>query len=197
MNYARYRHDDDNDGSSPPRLPTATLAGPSKFAQLVAHIAPSLHNLRLDTSSTTGSAPPGVFAHRLQFAVRFAEFHRRRATGDLSAAAADAIALFRDALAPRAWWAAVLADALPLLQDERLLLFSPSDACLLLQRLEDVHARVAHGAGEDYLGVLARVLGGGEKVALQRLQVVRLALARYYARCGAIDVGGRTSGRSY
>ena len=131
--------------------------------------------------------------------MRFAEFHRRLAAGDAPAAAADVLSLFRDALAPTGWWAPVLVDALPLLAHARML-FSPADACVLLQRLEEVHARTAHGAGEDYLGILARVVGGGaggEKLALARLQAVRLALARYYARCGAIDVGGRTSGWSY
>ena len=92
--------------------------------------------------------------------LRSIEFHRRRATGDAAAAAADAVALLRDELAPAAWWAPVLCDAAPLLAHERML-FSPADACVLLQRLEEVHARTAHGAGEDYLGILARVVGGG------------------------------------
>lgn len=74
------------------------------------------------------------------------------------------------------------------------MLFSSADACLLIQKLEEVHIRVAQGAGEDYLGVLSRIVKGGDKHALQRLQVVRLALARYYARCGAIGVGGRSNG---
>ena len=72
--------------------------------------------------------------------------------------------------------------------------FTSNDACLLIQKLEEIHLRVAQGSGDDYLTVLSRVVKGGEKHALQRLQAVRLSLARYYARCGAIGVGGRPSG---
>ncbi|KAH9887403.1 uncharacterized protein BXZ73DRAFT_112064, partial [Epithele typhae] len=46
--------------------------GPEKFAELVAHIAPSLQTLRLDGAGP--GAPPPAFAHRLLFAVRFADF---------------------------------------------------------------------------------------------------------------------------
>ena len=77
------------------------------------------------------------------------------------------------------------------------MLFTSSDACLLIQRLEEIQIRVGQGSGDDYLPVLARIANGGEKHALQRLQAVRLALARYYARCGAIGVGGRPSGWNY
>ncbi|KAH9926312.1 Nup85 nucleoporin-domain-containing protein [Epithele typhae] len=127
------------------------------FAELVAHIAPSLQTLRLDGAGP--GAPPPAFAHRLLFAVRFADFHRRRGAGDH-------------------------AQLLPL---------GPDDACALMVRLEEA----ARGAPADYLAVLARVVGGSERHAAQRLQAVRLALARYYARCGAIDVGGRTAGWGY
>ena len=74
------------------------------------------------------------------------------------------------------------------------MLFTSHDACLLIQKLEEIHIRVEQGGAEDYLTILSRVVKGSEKHALQRLQVVRLALARYYARCGAIGVGGRPSG---
>lgn len=74
------------------------------------------------------------------------------------------------------------------------MLFTTSDACLLLHRLEEIHIRSAQGSTADYLSVLARTTkSGGEKHALQRLQVVRLALARYYAKCGVIGVGGRSA----
>ena len=87
--------------------------GPSKFAELVADIAPSLHKLALDAPTARA---PAVFAHRLQFAVRFAEFHQRRANGDGQGAALDVVAMFRDEIAPRSWWAVILCDAVQLLQ---------------------------------------------------------------------------------
>lgn len=72
------------------------------------------------------------------------------------------------------------------------LLFSYSGACQLLRRLEEIFIRAEQGSGSDYLGVLMRTMpDGGEKEALNRLQPVRLGLARYFARCTVIDVGGK------
>jgi nuclear pore complex protein Nup85 len=77
------------------------------------------------------------------------------------------------------------------------LVFSTEDARVLLRKLEEICSRVAQGAGSDYLSVLARTTKNkDEKQALQRLQVVRLALAKYYARCGVIGVGGRVGSNS-
>ena len=74
------------------------------------------------------------------------------------------------------------------------MLFSSEDALLLLRTLEEITSRAAQGAGPDYLAILARTTKGkDEKHALQRLQIVRLVLAKYYARCGAIGVGSRLS----
>lgn len=71
------------------------------------------------------------------------------------------------------------------------LLFSSASASLLLQKLEEIFVGTSQGAGDDYLTVLTRVLGGrGEKEALERLKTVRLALAHYFARCLVLGVGG-------
>ncbi|KAJ8482613.1 hypothetical protein ONZ51_g5233 [Trametes cubensis] len=140
---------------------------------------------------------PGVFLHRLMFAVRFAEFHQRRASGDGQGAAFDVVTMFREDIAPKSWWAVLLCDALELLQNGGPMPFTSNDACLLIQKLEEIHIAVGQGAADDYLPILRRVTKRGEKHALQRLEVVRLALARYYARCGAIGVGGRPSGWNY
>lgn len=88
--------------------------GPVNFALLVAKIAPSLHNIRVDSGSTLRA--PAVFLHRLKFAVRFAEFHQRRANGDGQGAAADVTSMFREGIVPKAWWAVILCDAVDLLQ---------------------------------------------------------------------------------
>lgn len=62
----------------------------------------------------------------------------------------------------------------------------------LLKKLEEVLIRAEQGSGEDYLAVLIRsIKGGGEKEALNRLKMVRLGLARYFARCTVIGVGGK------
>lgn len=71
------------------------------------------------------------------------------------------------------------------------LLFPPSGASELLRRLEEVFVRTSQGSGDDYLRVLTKMIkGGGEKEALERLKVVRLALARYFARCTFSGIGG-------
>lgn len=76
---------------------------------------------------------------------------------------------------------------LPLSQDE---------AYELLRHLEEIYTRAEQGAGADYLGALDHIMQGPDVAsdrvvdvdsALAQLQVVRLALARYLARCA---VGG-------
>jgi nuclear pore complex protein Nup85 len=57
----------------------------------------------------------GVFIHRLLFAVRYAEFHQRRLSGDVQDAALDLEALFEYDIAPKAWWGVLLCDATELL----------------------------------------------------------------------------------
>lgn len=70
------------------------------------------------------------------------------------------------------------------LLSENCLPISPTASCLLLQRLEEVRMMSAQGNEEDYLGILARVLNiSNTGDALRQLDTLRLALARYYARC--------------
>jgi hypothetical protein len=64
------------------------------------------------------------------------------------------------------------------------LVFKSNEAAELLRQLNDVFAGASYGAGGDYLSVLRQSLRlGGEKEALDRLKLVRLALAKYFARC--------------
>ena len=196
------------------------LTGPARFAHLIANIAPSLR-------SFPKNAENAVFIYRLQFAVRFAEFHYRRLQGDLQNAAVDLVSMLRDDIAPKSWWAVVLWDAVELLQNGKqttslhvklvsslqslislciflpfsppavlctgqVMLFTSEEACLLIRKLDEICSR-AQNPGSDYLSVVARATKSrDEKHALQKLQIVRLALAKYYARCSVIGVGGRT-----
>ena len=74
------------------------------------------------------------------------------------------------------------------------MLFTNNDAVLFLHKLQEIDTRCAQGGQEDYLSVLARVMKGtSEKQISQRIQVIRLVLARYTARCGVIGVGGRAT----
>jgi nuclear pore complex protein Nup85 len=68
--------------------------------------------------------------------------------------------------------------------EENCLPISTNAAHLLLQRLEEVSMMTAQGSGEDYLAIFARVLGMKDiGDACKQLDALRLALARYYARC--------------
>lgn len=93
---------------------TNPLSGPEHFARYVADIAPSLQALR------TQPGFPGVFIHRLMFAVRYAEFHQQRLNQDLSEAALSLVAMFHDDIAPKSWWAVLLNDAIQLLHSKQL-----------------------------------------------------------------------------
>ena len=80
------------------------------------------------------------------------------------------------------------------------MLFTSKNVGLLLRKVEEVYTRTSQGSGEDYLSVLVKIIRsssgkgiGGEKEALNKLKTVRLALAKYLARCGVIGVGGRDS----
>ena len=84
--------------------------GPAQFARYVADVAPSLQALRMQPES------PGVFIHRLMFAVRYAEFQRRRMDQELQEAAQDLVAMFHEDIAPKSWWGILLCDAVDLLQ---------------------------------------------------------------------------------
>ncbi|KAJ7091342.1 Nup85 nucleoporin-domain-containing protein [Mycena belliarum] len=159
------------------------ISGPTSFAQYASDIAPSLQNLGVQHPSSQG-----VFIHRLMFAVRYSNFHQLRVKHDLQNAASDLVAMFRDDIAPKSWWAVMLCDAVDLLQHRSSLLFSGSGAAELLRKLEEIFTRSSQGSGGDYLDILARTIrGGGHKEALARLTTVRLALARYLARSAVLS----------
>jgi nuclear pore complex protein Nup85 len=65
------------------------------------------------------------------------------------------------------------------------LLITMEDTYELLRHLEEIFIRAEQGSGADYLGALRKMIGDGsdEADALRQLEVVRLTLARYLARC--------------
>ncbi|KAJ7155434.1 nucleoporin Nup85-like protein [Mycena crocata] len=158
------------------------VSGPTSFAQYASDIAPSLQNLNIRHPSSQG-----VFVHRLIFAVRYSNFQQLRINRDLQNAASDLVAMFRDDVAPKSWWAVMLCDAVDLLQHRTSFLFSASGAAELLCKLEEIFIRSSQGCGSDYLEILTKTIrGGGHKEALNQLKTVRLALARYFARSSVL-----------
>ncbi|KZW00006.1 hypothetical protein EXIGLDRAFT_723166 [Exidia glandulosa HHB12029] len=158
--------------------------GPQKFIEKAGQIAIGLH-------LPENLGEQAVFAHRLLFVQRYAEFHKLCQDGDLSTAAEHLIDMFNAEIVPRTWWALLLADASELLSSGQLV-FRSDEICELLGRLEVLQSRVQNGYSAESLGVLAKIgQGDRTRLATKRLEVVRLSLARYYARCGSIGVGGR------
>ncbi|KAF8693120.1 Nup85 Nucleoporin, partial [Rhizoctonia solani] len=126
---------------------------------------------------------------RLQFVARFADFHTFSEDGAKGEAVRLLVRMLDRSIVPRAWQAVVLLDAASLLEgsDEELLI-TTDDAYELLRYLQNIYTQAALGAGSDYLEVLARITMRGkgntaETEALQSLDIVRLVLARYLARC--------------
>ncbi|EIN09429.1 hypothetical protein PUNSTDRAFT_85773, partial [Punctularia strigosozonata HHB-11173 SS5] len=160
--------------------------GPVVFARLVGKTIPFLEPLDMNGKGRV------IFIRRLEFANRYAEFHQRRLSGDVTGAALDLIAMFEQDVVPNSWWAVVLCDSIELLQHGTLP-FSSWEACLLMRKLEEIYLRTSQGSGDDYLPIITRIKAGGEKEALRQLQFVRLALTQYYARCAVLGVGGKDS----
>ncbi|KAG6827154.1 hypothetical protein H0H92_013005 [Tricholoma furcatifolium] len=146
------------------------FSGPSSFANYASAIAPSVQELR------NRHVHEGIFAHRLLFTVRYAHFHQLVEGHELQDAAADLIAIFREDLAPRSWWAVLLCDAIPLLEEESSLLFPSPSAAELLRKLEEIFVRSSQGAAQDYLPVLMRIIQGEGKPARENEALERLKL---------------------
>ncbi|KAF7370621.1 Nuclear pore complex protein Nup85 [Mycena sanguinolenta] len=144
------------------------ITSPTSFAQYASDIAPSLQNLSIHHPSSQG-----VFVHRLMFAVRYSNFQQLRAKHELQNAASDLVAMFRDDVVPKSWWAVTLCDAVDLLEYRSSLLFSATGAAELLGKLEEIF--------------LEPSLEVDKKEALDRLKTVRLALARYFARSAVLS----------
>ncbi|KAF8637523.1 hypothetical protein AX17_002767 [Amanita inopinata Kibby_2008] len=157
-------------------------SGPEQFSRYALTVAPTVQQLR------TQDTFQGVFVHRLLFAVRYAHFHELRREERYQNAATELVSIFYDDLAPKCWWAVLLSDSVELLQNEQHLLFSSTAVSHLLRKLQEITTRTSHGDA-DYLEMLTRTLKGREKEALNRLKIVRLALAKYFARCTIANVG--------
>jgi len=158
--------------------------GAEEFIRLVEQIPSGLQTPDTEAQGT-------AFLQRLVFVQRYAEFHKLCIAGDLPSAAEHLIEMFNSEVTPRSWWAVLLTDCSELLASGQLI-FRADEVCELIGRLEVLSSRVQNGYGSEYLGVLMRIANSDvEQQAYKRLEIVRLSLARYYARCGQIGVGGR------
>ncbi|KDQ19196.1 hypothetical protein BOTBODRAFT_171134 [Botryobasidium botryosum FD-172 SS1] len=162
--------------------------GADEFCKQVAAIPPQF-------LPTAGSLEGGIngtadiFTARLQFLSRYADFHAMYGRGEKKDAARFLVMLLSSGLVPRWWRGVVLLDAAGMLEDEELLI-TVDDAYELLRHLEEIYMRAEQGSAAEYLGALEKMMGGkpsAESDALGQLEVVRLALARYLARCSTVS----------
>ncbi|TIB15165.1 hypothetical protein E3P92_01744 [Wallemia ichthyophaga] len=138
-----------------------------------------------DASARALARDPAV-SSRLAFLARYKEFHSHLKTNNRENAAVLLVEMLSTEMAPRRFWSVLLADALPLLEYSEIL-FTTEEAYELLRILEDVHTGVRANSEREYLDPLARLLAKDGTPsyhrALSELEVVRLALARYIAKC--------------
>ncbi|EPQ31250.1 uncharacterized protein PFL1_01435 [Pseudozyma flocculosa PF-1] len=152
-----------------------------------------------------GLSARGLFSTRLAFLARYRDFHRLYAEANLRAAAQLLAELITSEAAPEAFLAVLLVDAIPLLEaDEQL--FDMRETFELMRIVEQVTGSVrAHPRlSEHYLGYLNKLMGGAggavakrpagdngpaSKSAGDKLDVVRLGLARHLARVSVAQMG--------
>lgn len=144
----------------------------------------------------------GFFSKRLAFLARFRDFHRLYADGQWAAAAGLLVELVTTEAAPERFLAVLLVDAIPLLEDGQATWFDRSQTFELIRIVERITNAVSMhpDMSEYFLGYLNQLLGvesshkQKEKQlhtvkASDKLDAVRLSLARNLARMGVMQVG--------
>ncbi|KAF7770639.1 hypothetical protein Agabi119p4_6613 [Agaricus bisporus var. burnettii] len=172
------------------------ISGPQSFVNQATAISSTIQELYNRGPSHW------VFYHRFMFVTSYAKFQEAIVNKNYASAAKSLVTIISEEVAPRAWGAILLNDAIPLLQHNEELVFNTSEAIVILQKLEEVFTGVNQGAEEDYLSLYMRLLamrrlqrqessgkedgeteGMSMADALSQLGNVRLFLARYFARC--------------
>ncbi|KIS67525.1 uncharacterized protein UMAG_04624 [Mycosarcoma maydis] len=155
----------------------------------------------------------GFFSKRLAFLARFRDFHRLYADGQWAAAAGLLVELVTTEAAPERFLAVLLVDAIPLLEDGQATWFDRSQTFELIRIVERITNAVSMHPDmyEHFLGFLHQLLGikspkqqqqqpktqtGPNKQevlssvkASDKLDAVRLSLARNLARVGVMQAG--------
>ncbi|CCF48279.1 hypothetical protein NDA11_002929 [Ustilago hordei] len=151
----------------------------------------------------------GFFSKRLAFLARFRDFHRLYADGQWAAAAGLLVELVTTEAAPERFLAVLLVDAIPLLEDGQATWFDRSQTFELIRIVERITNAVSMhpDMSEHLLGYLNQLLGveqsrqqsqnkeaGYNKQVYpvkpsDKLDAVRLSLARNLARVGVMQAG--------
>ncbi|CBQ69050.1 conserved hypothetical protein [Sporisorium reilianum SRZ2] len=160
----------------------------------------------------------GFFSKRLAFLARFRDFHRLYADGQWAAAAGLLVELVTTEAAPERFLAVLLVDAIPLLEDGQATWFDRSQTFELIRVVERITNAVSMhpDMSEHFLGYLNQLLGvessssqqqqqsqkkqktdtsskqtthASSAKASDKLDAVRLSLARNLARVGVMQMG--------
>lgn len=149
----------------------------------------------------------GFFSKRLAFLARFRDFHRLYADGQWAAAAGLLVELVTTEAAPERFLAVLLVDAIPLLEDGQATWFDRSQTFELIRIVERITNAVSMhpDMSEHFLGYLNQLLGVASSEqqskangvqsqsysvkASDKLDAVRLSLARNLARVGVMQIG--------
>ncbi|KAN0062610.1 hypothetical protein ACQY0O_005143 [Thecaphora frezii] len=189
------------------------LHGAETFVELVDSIPALLLEPVAEFDSAAAAAGSGefgapatkaLFSTRLAFLARYRDFHRLYAEENLRAAAQLLAELITSEAAPETFLAVLLVDAIPLLEAEDQL-FDMRETFELMRIVEVVTSSVsAHPRlSQHYLGYLDRLMLGssqqrGDEAKQQaaaprsagdKLDVVRLGLARHLARVSVAQMG--------
>ncbi|KAH8929346.1 Nucleoporin, Nup85-like protein [Atractiella rhizophila] len=138
----------------------------------------------MDIDGSFPQTPNRTLSAKLNFLARYRDFQALYARGERAEAAEVLVNLLIGRQAPKSFWAVMLVDALPLLEESEPLISSTQTYDLILCLEECVASYDTEGKDVDgTLEKLGRISGGGgTEMAFKRLEVVRFALARNLAR---------------
>ncbi|XP_078611940.1 nuclear pore complex protein Nup85-like [Branchiostoma floridae x Branchiostoma japonicum] len=136
----------------------------------------------LDLLDNLGTAM--VLSDRLTFLGKYREFHRLHEEREFKSAANLLLQLLTNRMAPKKFWLTLLTDALPLLESEDVI-FSTQQTYELMNCLEDISLSFRSSAylhGDQAGDAQLKPTKGQQEVEKQKLDLIRLALARNLAR---------------
>ncbi|EIW66274.1 hypothetical protein TREMEDRAFT_70200 [Tremella mesenterica DSM 1558] len=145
-------------------LDTYITDGEEEFLRLVDTLPPSLLNdaplalkgLDDDYELNGGGLAVSVFASRLMFLAEFRDYLLFFGQGVRDQAASRLVGLLTSGIAPIRFWAVLLVEAIPLLEDSEIL-FTSNDTFELLRVLEEITSNSTY-APTEYLAQLGQLL---------------------------------------
>ncbi|KAF9087361.1 Nucleoporin nup85 [Mortierella sp. AM989] len=136
----------------------------------------------LDLEDTLASISSHTFNRHVDFLRSYAKFHQDYKNGNLRSAGQTLRKLLTKGQAPIKYWAVILFDALPLLENKQEVVFDSNDTYELMWCLEEI---VGSQHKAEYLQLLPTSVASAASTVEEReqqLNVIRLSLVRNLAR---------------